>query len=66
MTRRASPSDQSPIHGSRPSLPLGKTPDALVADLDVLDDILSKPAAPELAVLEQLVPVKHPDLLETL
>lgn len=48
------------------SLPLGKTPDALVADLDVLDDILSKPAAPELAVLEQLVPVKRPDLLGTL
>lgn len=40
------------------SVPLGRTPEALVKDLDVLQAILSTPAPAELAVLEQLVPVK--------
>lgn len=49
------------------SVPLGKTPDSLVNDLDILAGLLANPAPDELAVLEQLVPVKnHPDLMESL
>jgi uncharacterized protein (TIGR04141 family) len=62
--------------GSRPirirgadalSVPLGRKPEALAADLDVLAGILAKPAAPGLEVLEQLVAIKHsPELTDTL
>ena len=49
------------------SAPLARTPDSLVADLDVLESILDEPAAAELEVLEQLVVIKHkPELIETL
>lgn len=49
------------------SIPLARTPDSLVADLDVLEGILDEPAAAELEVLEQLVAIKHnPELIETL
>ena len=49
------------------SVPLGRTPESLVKDLDVLKAILAKPAPADLAVLEQLVPVKNPaDLIEPL
>lgn len=48
------------------SVPLGRTPDSLIADLDILDAILTKPAAPGLAVLEQLVPVKRPEVISSL
>lgn len=51
------------------SVPLGLTPSALLADLKVLDDLLSEKPRPELQVLEQLVPVKKKtalyDSLET-
>jgi uncharacterized protein (TIGR04141 family) len=48
------------------SIPLGRKPDALVADLDVLNDLLDEDPAPDLAILEQLVPVKAPTVIETL
>ena len=49
------------------SVPLGRTPESLVKDLDVLKAILAEPAPADLAVLEQLVPVKNPaDLIEPL
>lgn len=48
------------------SIPLGRKPDALVADLDVLNDLLDEDPAPDLAILEQLVPVKDPTVIETL
>lgn len=40
------------------SVPLGLTPTALLADLKVLDSLLTQKPRPELEVLEQLVPVK--------
>lgn len=40
------------------SVPLGNAPKDLLADLQVLDDLLSEGPRPELQVLEQLVPVK--------
>ncbi|GAA3762854.1 TIGR04141 family sporadically distributed protein [Microbacterium kribbense] len=40
------------------SVPLGLTPATLLADLKVLDDLLTQDPRPELQVLEQLVPVK--------
>lgn len=40
------------------SVPLGVTPETLLADLKVLDDLLSQKPLSELEVLEQLVPVK--------
>lgn len=49
------------------SVPLARTPAALVADLDVIDGVLAKDAPPELAVLEQLVAIKHqPELIARL
>lgn len=49
------------------SVPLGKTPGELVKDLGVLDEILNKnPPLPELAILEQLVAVKDPDVIDRL
>lgn len=49
------------------SVPLAREPMALLADLNELEGILAKPAAPELEVLEQLVAVKHdPDLVDIL
>lgn len=48
------------------SIPLGKKPDALVADLDLLEAILDEDPAPDLAILEQLVPVKKTEVIETL
>jgi uncharacterized protein (TIGR04141 family) len=49
------------------SLPLGKTPEQLVKDLDVLDEILhATPPLPELAVLEQLVALKDPEIIDRL
>ncbi|WP_120003575.1 DUF6119 family protein [Nesterenkonia muleiensis] len=40
------------------SVPLGLTPETLLADLKVLNALLSQKPPPELEVLEQLVPVK--------
>jgi uncharacterized protein (TIGR04141 family) len=48
------------------SIPLGKKPEALVADLDLLGDLLEKDPAPDLAILEQLVPVTDLAVIETL
>lgn len=48
------------------SIPLGKKPDALVADLDLLEELLEVDPAPDLAILEQLVPVKDQAVIETL
>lgn len=48
------------------SLPLSQNPGDLVADLDVLRDVLKREPLNGLASLEQLVRVKHPGLLETL
>jgi uncharacterized protein (TIGR04141 family) len=49
------------------SVPLGKTPEQLVKDLDVISGILrTKPPLPELAVLEQLVALKNPELIDQL
>lgn len=49
------------------SVPLGKRPDRLIADLDVLEATLSMPAASEMEILEQLVAVKNaPDLVDEL
>ncbi|MDN5851875.1 MAG: TIGR04141 family sporadically distributed protein [Actinomycetia bacterium] len=49
------------------SVPLGKHPNQLVADIDVLEAMLARPAAPELEVLEQLVAVKNaPDVVDEL
>ena len=46
------------------SVPLGKAPEQLIQDLDVLDEILSGQAPlPELAVLEQLVALKDPQII---
>lgn len=41
------------------NMPLGRAPEALLADLDVVDSILAQPAPTELEVLEQLVAIKH-------
>jgi uncharacterized protein (TIGR04141 family) len=41
---------------------VGRTPETLIADLRVLDDVLTRDAVPELEPLEQLKPVKNPDL----
>jgi uncharacterized protein (TIGR04141 family) len=49
------------------SVPLGRTPETLVRDLDQLACILDRAPAPDLEVLEQLVAVKNrPELIETL
>ena len=49
------------------SVPLGKKPDQLVKDLDVLTAILEKDPHADLAVLEQLVAIRNkPDLIEAL
>ena len=48
------------------SIPLAKRPDALISDLDLLEDILKEDPAPELAILEQLVPVKAPGVADEL
>lgn len=42
------------------SIPLGRKPDALISDLDLLEAILDEDPAPELVILEQLVAVKDP------
>jgi uncharacterized protein (TIGR04141 family) len=47
------------------SVPLARAPEALIADLDTIDRILAKDAPPELAVLEQLVAIKHQPELTT-
>jgi uncharacterized protein (TIGR04141 family) len=49
------------------SVPLGRKPEALIADLDTLDGILDRPAVSGLEVLEQLVAVKHdPERIDAL
>ena len=48
------------------SLPLGKTPETLIADLDVISLTLELEAKPELRALEQFVRVKSPDLIAEL
>ena len=45
------------------NIPLGRKPEQLLADLDVLDSMLEKPASPGLESLEQLVAIKHPESL---
>lgn len=47
------------------SVPLARTPAALIADLDAIDQVLAKDAPPELSVLEQLVAIKHQPELTT-
>lgn len=41
------------------SVPLARAPEALIADLDLIDSVLAKKAPSDLAVLEQLVAIKH-------
>ncbi|SNR67990.1 sporadically distributed protein, TIGR04141 family [Haloechinothrix alba] len=41
------------------NMPLGRRPDALLADLDLIDSILNLQAPAELEVLEQLVAIKN-------
>lgn len=49
------------------SVPLARTPEELLSDIDVIDSILDRPAPPDLEILEQLVAVKHqPGLIERL
>ena len=48
------------------SVPLGKKPAALIADLDTISSALKLKANPGLRVLEQLVRVKRPELLKEL
>ena len=48
------------------SLPLGKTPATLIADLDAISSALKLEAKPELRALEQFVRVKRPELIEEL
>lgn len=49
------------------SIPLGRTPEALVADLDALHNILDRDAIPGLEILEQLVAIKNdPEQIEVL
>ena len=48
------------------SLPLGKTPNTLIADLDAISSALELEAKPELRALEQFVRVKRHDLIERL
>ncbi|TKJ28481.1 DUF6119 family protein [Blastococcus sp. CCUG 61487] len=45
------------------NIPLGRKPDHLLGDLDLLETILDKPASPGLESLEQLVAIKHPESL---
>ncbi len=45
------------------NIPLGRKPEQLLADLDVLDTLLEQPASPGLEALEQLVAIKHPEEL---
>jgi uncharacterized protein (TIGR04141 family) len=53
--------------GRRAQLAAGKTPGQPVKDLDVLDEILhATPPLPELAVLEQLVALKDPEIIDRL
>ena len=40
------------------NVPLGRTPKSLLADLEAIEDALSKPAQKDLEILEQLVAVK--------
>ncbi|MDP9396641.1 MAG: TIGR04141 family sporadically distributed protein [Actinomycetota bacterium] len=48
------------------SIPLGKKPEQLVKDLDLLAEILRAEPRPELALLEQLVAVRSPELIDDL
>lgn len=48
------------------SVPLGRTPTALVADLDSITAVLATDPLPELESLEQLTPVKNTDVVATL
>lgn len=49
------------------SVRLACAPEALIADLDVIDSVLAKDAPSDLAILEQLVAIKHqPDLIARL
>ncbi len=48
------------------SVPLGKKPSTLIADLEAISTALRRTANPELQALEQLVRVKRPDLIEEL
>lgn len=48
------------------NLPLARTAEALVADLDLLEEILRRPAADGLEVLEQLTAVKKSSLIARL
>lgn len=48
------------------SVPLGRTPASLAADLNALRAVLARPPLPELEPLEQLVPVKSVDLIASL
>lgn len=49
------------------SVPLGRKPEQLVKDLDVLSEILERAPEPDLAVLEQLVAIKkNPELIAQL
>ena len=47
-------------------MPLGKTPQSLISDLDTISSALELEAKPELRALEQFVRVKRPDLIEKL
>jgi uncharacterized protein (TIGR04141 family) len=48
-------------------VPLGKIPEQLIKDLDALDEILrASPPLPDLAVLEQLVALKDPEIIDRL
>jgi len=59
-----SPNEKMTLRGADAlSVPLGKVPERLLSDLDVLDDVLTQPVASGLELLEQLTIVKHrPDL----
>jgi uncharacterized protein (TIGR04141 family) len=48
------------------SVPLGRTPTSLVADLNVLRTVLARAPLAELEALEQLVPIKSADLIASL
>lgn len=48
------------------NVPIGRTPDEVVADLDTLERLLATPAPPALEVLEQLTAVKNPETKKAL
>jgi len=48
------------------SVPLGRTQDSLLKDLDELERILELPIAQEFEDLERILPVKNPDVIESL